>query len=162
MGLKTCGDNKNVLKGLAFVLLFPVVIITVMVVMLRFGDLPGRGSGDESTVRDMFSDADHTVTFLDVNGEVYRVYTVSHGGCIGEKVDYSEEGYTFIGWDVPSYCNLDISEYPIVGDMTIKPSCVEHRILAINMLAALGDEYEDVSTEEMTEKIEEAKKRGKG
>ena len=73
MGLKTCGDNKKVLKGLAFVLLFPVVIITVMVVMLRFGDLPGRGSGDESAVRDMFSDADHTVTFLDVNGEVYRV-----------------------------------------------------------------------------------------
>ena len=129
--------------SLCLIIFFPIVIFMLfMVTTLFFQD--SRSADPAFLNRDLFDDSViHTVTFLDIDGNEYRSYRVRHGECIGECPEYSEEGYVFVRWDVPSYCNLDISEYPIGEDLEISPVCTELDLVAINVIATADPDKAD-------------------
>lgn len=143
--------------GLLFAVVFPALACIILALIVNPGLFGNHLSGGDSSCVDMFDQPDHTVTFLDVYGNVYKVYTVAHGDCIGEPVEYIEKGYTFIRWDIPSFCDLDISEYPISGDMVIAPVAIEQRLIALNTLAIADPEYASVDADKMAEFIDEIK-----
>ena len=143
--------------GLLFAVVFPVATCIILALIINPGLLGKHFAGSGDVGMDIFEQPDHTVTFLDVYGNVYKVYTVAHGDCIGEPVDYKEEGYTFIRWDLPVFCDLDISEYPISGDMVITPVALEQRLVALNTLAITDPEYASVDADKLADFIEEVK-----
>ena len=139
--------------NLCLIIFFPIVILGLFVILTLFFQ---NFQYDDPTVtcRDLFDESViHTVTFLDVEGNEYKSYKVRHGDCIGETPEYSEAGYVFVRWDVPSYCNLDISEFPIGEDMEISPVCTDLSLVAINVIAIADPNNADTNPDSLREFI---------